>query len=76
MLRTWGGIVLGLALFAALMPVQGVLEGLGLSKPDDSYIHAFALFALILLSVIALRRAPSGAGEHNRIIKPRRETER
>jgi hypothetical protein len=75
MVRVWVGIVLGVVLFALLLPVQGLLEGLGFSPRDDAYLHAFALFALILLSVIALRREPARSREGNRIIKPRQDAE-
>lgn len=76
MVRAWAGVLLGLILFILLMPIQAFLEGMDLSRKDDSFGHAFALVALILLSIIVLRRAPSSGGQHNRIIKPRQETER
>jgi len=76
MVRVWVGIVLGVALFFLLIPMQAFLEGADLSGPDSAFGHAFALFALILLSVIALRREPARSREGNRIIKPRQDAER
>jgi len=52
------GIILGLVFYGLMIPVQALLEATGLSPEDDSFFHAFALIALILLCVLIFKRVP------------------
>ena len=52
------GIILGLVFFGLIIPVQALLEATRLSPKDDSFFHAFALVALVLLWVLILKRVP------------------
>jgi len=60
------GLLLGLALAAALPFIQAVLEALRISPKDDAYQHAFFLVVLVLLSILVLRPA-----RRRRVVEPR-----